>query len=396
LVFLGNRSKNDDLFYYEPENDLLIQLTATPFSEKGFQLLEKAGGLEIQTRSLWARYRYHFDPRLQQIVLLEETRFPVKGETDRDDAKTINAEYFNTFIGFGDSITWGKIDGVQRLDLCFLKRMGDLLAEIYGPSSAINLGVPGDQTFEGALRVDQDLDLNPAFYFLLMLGVNDVWRTNFSLESSLENLEFIIDAAQARQMRVIASTLTPRKDVVSLYQYYWDQLYQLSDGIIQLALRKNAATIDTLNAFMSTDPPDGWKTLLESTSAGKGNHPNAEGHLLIASLFAPALAAFPPLPPSGVQILDPQNAYKIDAQWDANFESDFSHFAFEFAYKPSPLSQQLATSDNHITFTLFPFLPELYFRLQTVDRGSHASEFSTVYSAQKKNSTQATPFWLKR
>ena len=38
LVFLGNRSDNDDIFYYEPENGLLTPLTATPFSEKGFTL----------------------------------------------------------------------------------------------------------------------------------------------------------------------------------------------------------------------------------------------------------------------------------------------------------------------------------------------------------------------
>ncbi len=60
LVFLGNRSKNDDIFYYEPEIDLLTQLTATPFSEKGFKLLKREDLLEIETSSLWARYRYAF------------------------------------------------------------------------------------------------------------------------------------------------------------------------------------------------------------------------------------------------------------------------------------------------------------------------------------------------
>ena len=87
-----------------------------------------------------------------------------------------------------------------------------LLPPIYGPARFINLGYPGLKTFDGALRVDPDLDPNPAFYFLLLLGVNDVWRTNFSLASSLENLEFIVDAALAHDMRVIISTLTPRKD----------------------------------------------------------------------------------------------------------------------------------------------------------------------------------------
>jgi lysophospholipase L1-like esterase len=85
---------------------------------------------------------------------------------------------------------------VQRLDLCFLTQMRDtFLALNYGPADFVNLGVPGDETYEAALRVDEDLDAHPALYFLMMLGVNDVWRTGFSLASSLESLSYIIDAA---------------------------------------------------------------------------------------------------------------------------------------------------------------------------------------------------------
>ena len=104
--------------------------------------------------------------------------------------------------------------------------------------------------------------------------------------------------------------------------------------------------------------------------------------MLIASLFAPVLVAFPPLPPSGVLVLNPQDHLKKNVQWDMNYESDFSHFAIEFAFEPDPLSQHLTTVNNHFTFTLFPFLPQLYFRLQTVDRGNHASAFSTAFPAQ--------------
>jgi lysophospholipase L1-like esterase len=382
LVFLGNRSDNDDIFYYEPELNSLTPLTQTPFSEKGFSMLEKDGQLEIETSSLRAKYRSRFDPRLRKSILLEEKYFPAKQKKNAGNADTATPKYYNTYIGFGDSITWGKIEGVQRLDLCYLTKMGEILAGTYGPAWSINLGVPADQTYEGAQRVEEELDTYPAFYFLLMLGVNDVWRTSFSLASSLESLEFIIDAAQARDMRVIASTLTPRKDTFSQYKYYWDQLRALSAGIIALAKKKGAAYIDTLSAFMNTDPPNGWKTLLESDITAKGNHPNAQGHMLIASLFAPVLVAFPPLPPSGISVLNPQDNFKKNVQWDVNYESDFSHFAIEFAYKPDSLSQHLTTVNSNFTFTLFPFLPQLYFRLQTVDQGNRASAFSTIFPAQ--------------
>lgn len=389
MVFLGNRSNNDDIFYYEPEENLLTPLTATPFSEKGFTLQEKDGQLEIETISLWAQYRYRFDPGLRKCLLLEKKPLPAQ---QGKNAAAVTPAYYNTYVGFGDSITWGKIEGLQHLELCYLTQMQTLLADpgygnYYGPATPVNLGVPGDGTLQGAQRVNIDLNNYKGFYFLLMLGVNDVINNNFSLDSALENLDYIIDAARVRGLRVIVSTLTPSKDRYSLYTYYWENLQELSAGILALAEEKNVSSIDCLSAFMNTNPPDGWKDLLEKVIPGisNGNHPNAEGHRVIAALFADALVAFPPLPPAGVRVLNPEDALKKNVQWDENYESDFSHFVIEFAFAPTPLSRRLTTSDNHFTFTLFPFLPQLYFRLQTEDRGGRVSAFSTTIPAQAEN-----------
>jgi lysophospholipase L1-like esterase len=393
LVFLGNRAKNDDIFYYEPENDLLTQLTATPFSEKGFKVLQREGRLEIETSSLWSQYRYSFDPRSRNIILLEEKRFPAR---KKKSAAGVTPDYYNTYIGFGDSITWGEMEGEQHLESCYLTQMKTLMADpgyrdYYGASSSINLGVPGEGTLAGAQRVDRELDEHQGFYFLLMMGLNDAIKSDLSVDSALENLGYIIDAAKSRGLRVIASTLTPSKSVFSLYAYFWKNLQELSAGILALASEKNVASIDTLTAFMNTNPPNGWRDLLENIipNISSGNHPNVAGNRIIAGLFTGALVAFPPLPPSGIRVLNPQDHFKKNVQWDLNYESDFSHFAIEFAYRPDPLSQHLTTNANHFTFTLFPFLPQLYFRLQTVDRGSHGSAFSTVYPAQTTKFSRA-------
>ena len=192
----------------------------------------------------------------------------------------------------------------------------------------------------------------------------------------------MIDAAQARNMRVIASTLTPRKDHFSEYQFYWDHLYDLSDGIIELAKSKKAAYIDPLTVFMNTHPPDGWKDLLESVDPplAKGNHPNEEGHRIIAGLFAPALAAFPPLAPQNITVLPGANSVQKTVSWDANLESDLSHYRIGFDFTAQALNYTLTTAANHHTFSLFPFLPSLYFHIQAVDRGGNAGEFSPVMS----------------
>jgi lysophospholipase L1-like esterase len=385
LVFLGNRSKNDDIFYYEPKKDLLTALTETPFSEKGFQLLEKDGRLEIETRSLRKRYRYGFDPRLRKSYLQEEEPLFTR---QKQSAAAVSPDYFNTYIGFGDSITWGEVEGEQHLEICYLTQMQNLLADpgyadFYGASSFVNLGVPGDTTLDGAERVDWQLNGQTGFYFLLMLGVNDVIHVDFSIDSSLENLGYIIDAAKSRGMRVIASTLTPSKAHFSAYDYYWDNLYALSSGIIALAQKKNVPCIDPLTAFMNTNPPDGWKELLEHVipNVSSGNHPNVEGHQLIASLFSPVLVKFPPLPPENVTVIDPAGTLKRTASWNPNYESDFDHFHVEFGFQPGELDYSLDTAAGYCTFNLFPFLPQLYFRLQTFDRGGRLSDFVTQEAA---------------
>lgn len=389
LVFLGNREGNDDIFHYSLEGRTLTALTRTPYSEKGFTMKGAGAAFEIETRSLWKTFLYRFDPRQRRCELLEER---VLAKPRRPAAAMVDpSRYFNTYIGFGDSITRGQWNGAEWPELCFLAKMGQILAGTYGPSWSINLGIGGTQTSEGAARVESDLDQNPAFYFLLFYGVNDVWRIEFSLESSLESIEFMIDAALARDMRVIVTTLTPRKDSISLYQYYWDHLYALSNGIRELAQRKGTAWIDPLTVFMNTNPPNGWKKLLEDIIPGvsKGNHPNEEGHRIIAGLFAPALAAFPPRPPQNISVLNPNDKLRRQVSWDPNWESDFSHFQVEFGFLPDALNYSLTTAASHHTFVLFPFLSQLYFHLRTVDRGNHASGDSALAAMQTPNAPLA-------
>lgn len=386
LVFLGNNSDNVDIFHYELAADVLTPLTRTPFSEKEIVLLQTDDGLEIGTRSLRASYRYRFDQQTRQSLLLEEERFSQPQKREKlTAAAAITPEYYNTCIGFGDSITYGLIGQVHHPELCYLTVMQEILALSYGPSSSINLGYIGRTTYDGTLIVNQELDANPGFYFLLMLGVNDVQKASFDLADSLENLSYIMDAALARNMRVIVSTLTPRKDDKANLQWFWNNLRALSSGILDLAAKKGTASIDTLDAFMKTDPPDGWKDLLETPGTIivdgevviiKGNHPNAAGHRLIASLFAPALVKFPPQAPQNITVIDPLNTRQRTASWNVNYESDFSHFHIEFDYQPQTLHHSLDTAASYYTFSLFPFLPQLYFRIQAVDRGGNASVFS--------------------
>jgi lysophospholipase L1-like esterase len=384
LVFLANRSGNDDLYYCDAGSGRISRLTATRESEKEFSVERCASGLEIGTRTLRERFRYRLDPAQGTCDLLESE--PLLSAPAGPPSAAV-PEYYNTYVGFGDSITWGKVEGVQRLDLCFLTRMAEIMSDpgsriYYGASSAVNLGVPGDTTLDGAARVQGELAANPGLYFILMLGVNDVIKKTFSIDSSLENLRFIIDAAKSLGMRVIVSTLTPSKANVASSEYYWEHLYALSDGIRELAADEGVDCVETLAAFMETNPPDGWQELLEDVipDVSSGNHPNAEGHRLLAGLLAGALVSFPPLPPRNVRVLDEGSALRRTASWDPCYESDFDHFHIEFDFLPQGYANRLDSGESHYTFTLFPFLPQVYFRLQAVDRGGHASGYAAAGS----------------
>lgn len=59
---------------------------------------------------------------------------------------------------------WGKSEGEQNLEICYLTQMESILKKpgndsYYGPSESINLSVPGDTTLAGTKRVAQELDI---------------------------------------------------------------------------------------------------------------------------------------------------------------------------------------------------------------------------------------------
>jgi lysophospholipase L1-like esterase len=301
LFFLGERDGTVDLFHYDLDLGALTRLTASAWCEKDFSIEAAGDACLIRARTLIGTVVITFDPRSRRV--LSHRDLPVKKKMLREKAAATGsaADIYNTYVGFGDSITWGQISGAQHPSECFLNQIKLTLTPDWGELFPLNLGVPGTRTVHGAMRIEQDLEGIAAQYFLLMYGVNDVWRKwgndpdRFSLASCREDIAFMIDVAKAREMDVIVSTLTPRKDLPFVLQdYYWQNLQDLSDAILELAAQKEVASIDTLSAFLDHEPPDGWKDLLEDPETVivnreeiqvKGNHPNALGHRLIADLF---------------------------------------------------------------------------------------------------------------
>jgi lysophospholipase L1-like esterase len=386
LVFLGNASDNDDIFFFDLRTNSLTNVTRTAWSEKWFATEAGHGGVLLRVISLRDRAQYLLGPGERAFHLLG--RKSLRGPEPRADVPAPNEEDCrpaNTYVAFGDSITYGimrmvDLEGEVHPELAYPERMREALATFYGPAFPLNLGVPGDSTYDGALRVDSDLAGLNALYFVLMLGTNDCISGRFSVDSSIENLAYIIDASAHRGMRVIVSTIPPRKDRFGDRPFVLNNIAAFNLATAGLAAEKGIGFIDTHGTFMATNPPDGWKALLEDIG---GNHPSPAGHIIIAGLFAGVLAAYPPLVPTGVENISTDWPAVRRFRWDLGCESDFSYYRVEFGPSPRSLRHVAVTGANWIDFTGFPS-EEVYFRVQAVDAAGHQSRFTRIFTTAER------------
>ncbi len=389
-VLLGNASNNDDIFFLDLRDNRLTNVSRTSWSEKSFTVEVAPGGVLVRAESLADRARYFLDPGGKGFRLLGREPRRVAPPRERSAAPDEeDCRPANTFAAFGDSITYGvmrmeNLDGEVHPELAYPERVREILATFYGPSYPVNLGVPGETTYDGALRVRSDLAAVNGLYFLLMMGTNDCIHGYFSVDSSMENLAYIIDAAVEKGMRIIVSTIPPRKDDFGNVPFVRNNISAFNLATAELAASRGIGFIDTYTAFMATDPPDGWKALLEDIG---GNHPSPAGHTVIAGLFANVLAAFPPAEPSQVKNVSTEGPTVRRFRWDPGCESDLACFRVEYGPLPSELVHVAVTSDNSIVFPGFPS-DVVYFRVQAVDTGGYRSRYTRIYTTVERPRTR--------
>jgi len=387
IVFLGNESGNDDVYFLDLWGSGVVNLSRTRVSEKKFTVAAEADGILVSTVTLQERAAYFLD-RSTLSVSVRDRRPLATNEEAAAAGPSPRADpgvFENTYIAEGDSITWGKmrmnnLEGEYHPELAFPAQMKTALAASYGAAYPVNLGVPGDTAYGVAQRVEADLKANPGLYFLLMIGTNDCIVNTFSIDSVMEDIDFVLSKAEAKAMRLIISTIPPRKDSLGGLKYVQNNIAALNAAIAEAALRKKIGFVDTYSAFMNYYPPDGWKSLMEDVV---GNHPSPAGHLIIATMCADALAAFPPGIPSGVKSIPMLRSNQKAFQWDPCLESDFSYFRVEYGYGDNKMVSASTTKISVAFLTVLPYqlsvriprIPKLYFRIQAVDRGGRAGPY---------------------
>ena len=108
-------------------------------------------------------------------------------------------------VTFGDSITQGYLDPAR---LGYPGRLSKLMPKI----SVANLGLHGENTYNGRFRAMRELDNFPdADYIIILEGTNDFYDETPNAEEAAANVKSMIASAKATGAKVLVGNLTATK-----------------------------------------------------------------------------------------------------------------------------------------------------------------------------------------
>ncbi len=397
LLFMGNNSNNLDIFYYSLENGHIKNITNTPESDQRWTITQTKKGVLLETSTT----HFHYQHRLQEqrwTQKLQSKRLQkraIEREREwREPLETPEVLPINTVVGFGDSITWGTMrldvtnpdDDFYHPEWAYLKQLEQIMAKDYGTIATVNLGVPGNYTRDAIERMSRDFQNVNAYFCLIMFGTNDVTGYTFDLDTTIANLDYIINTLLSNYHMVpIISTVPPQKNNLIYdphFQVHKEITEELNTSIKAMAIRLGIPCVDTYNAFFNGQSY--WEDLLEPY---KGNHPNPLGHQIIAELFKEHILSPPPATPAHITSTS-DNTYSATVQWDINQEFDIGSYHIEFGYTPTTLNRYVNTTNANYRFIApahaAPFGKKLYYRIQALDKDGNSSEFSPTYLLEFK------------
>jgi len=389
LVFMGNNSNNTDLFIYHLGNGTVMNITNTPHSEIHYSVFDLNRRVFIEADTLHHHYRYRIKKSTLRTTLTKKS--PIQRPIPAPRPQ-LNAAALNTVVGFGDSITWGTIrmdpnfmdgDNERWEEMAYLKQLERLTAEEYDPIATVNLGVPGDQSWMGQARLQEDFDDVNAAFCLMMFGTNDVLSQRFDPDQTIEVMVDMTHTITVDYgMYVIVSTIPPQKSEFRFgkgVQAYVQQTLDLNAALKQMGTNLGIPVVDSYTAFMNGTYY--WEDLLELY---KGNHPSPQGHTVMAQLFQEKILEVPPAAPTNIRSV--QSGAKLTMLWDENKEFDIDRYRFSFGYQPNALNRTVETVNTYYQFipvpSASPFDRTIYVKIQALDKAGNASPYSSVQTVE--------------
>ena len=310
----------------------------------------------------------------------------------------------NSFIGFGNSITYGYIDYHEAPEIGYIPRLEAMLIQQYGEGHVINEGWPGETTVNGVTRIEEVLDKHQAQYLLLMEGTNDIIFQEISTDTSEFNLKEMVRKSREYGVYVIITTIIPRNDWRWKRNYYRERIYALNDRIRNLAVQEKVPFIDFFNIFYNYPEEDGgWTTLLSTDKV----HPSEKGYQLMAESWFGEIKLIP-FPPQEIQVYRirdgfvpvPHTANVIIWQLNKKLD-DLSNFLYINIYRREKVNSnyhfelihRLPLDSMEISKTGLIGFPSLNnFGPQFVDRTiSNQKKYEYVLSLIRKDEIEGPP-----
>ncbi|MFC2145738.1 GDSL-type esterase/lipase family protein [Acidobacteriota bacterium] len=324
------------------------------------------------------KYRKHFF-YIDDIETSQINFFPYEKDEKKETGPIQNEILldYKKFIGFGDSITVGKIGSVEMPELGYIPRLQLLLNDqLYYGAEVINEGISATQTWEAVDRIEPVILTHLGKYLLFHYGTNDVIHDEIPISTVVFNIEYMMNKTLEYDVQPILTTLIPRHGKPR-EELHLARGFAISQGIKELAQSLDIPVIDLWDIFLYYPDSDGGYMSLMSDHV----HPSEKGYQLMAEEWLRALLALPPPAPTGVTILN-RSRNQIGVQWLENIELDVVQYLVKFGYSPSRLNRIVTTSTAYYVFIynpiFSPFNRKIYFQVQAIDNGGNSSEFTPV------------------
>lgn len=203
---------------------------------------------------------------------------------EREESKEFFEMDINSFIAFGDSITYGMVDYKPEAE-GYVPRLERLFQEEYSKDiKVLNRGVPGEDTVAGLSRIERVIEEDSSLYILIMEGTNDVWH--YPAWFTAINLEEMIKISLSHRMRPLIANIIPK---AFWAEYLNPRIEEINKFITQIAEEYKIPLVDQYNAFMSyPEEKGGWRALYSGH-----NHPNELGYQLMAEVWFDAISKLP-------------------------------------------------------------------------------------------------------
>jgi lysophospholipase L1-like esterase len=216
------------------------------------------------------------------------------------------------FIGFGDSITFGSMNG-PGMGVGYVPRLQTLLVDNFSDPLVVNRGIPGEPTWEGVSRINSVIAMELGLYLLLMEGTNDITEFDYSSETTAFNLEQMILACRSFGVMPLISSIIPRAQD-RWVEPYIQRTLNLNINIQELAQELSVTRVDSYGAFAAYPPGLGGH---EALISGDNLHPNDTGYQLMAETWESGILSVP-FPPVDILAVKRDRNRTVTLTWGNN------------------------------------------------------------------------------